>query len=90
MMATLFLVEPVSRAYIKGGVSSFEFAYEMNGCWVVNAYQPEFAVAYEEMSFLDYLEKLSLIILEPIHYGSWCGRVDSKGIQDIDVATRGS
>jgi SAM-dependent methyltransferase len=88
MLATLFLMDPVSRAFIKGGVSSFEFEYEMDGCWVVNPYQPEFAVAYDEMSFRDHLEKHTLVILEPIHYGSWCGRVDSTGIQDIVVATR--
>lgn len=85
---TFFLLNKVSRAYIRLGASGLDFKHEWNGCLVVDLKEPELAIAHDEQSVQALFEKHQLELQEPIYYGSWCGRREHYGVQDIVVSTR--
>jgi hypothetical protein len=45
-------------------------------------------VAFEENYIRTLYGKYGLRIMEPIHYGSWCGRRNFLSYQDIIVASK--
>jgi len=45
-------------------------------------------VAYDEEFVRDLFQKHSLTIMEPIHYGNWCGRERYLSMQDIVIAVK--
>lgn len=55
---------------------------------VENKDLPENAISYDESFVLNLYEKYGLKIIEPIHYGSWCGRKNLLFYQDIIVAIK--
>ena len=49
---------------------------------------PEAAVAFEETFIRQACVARGLELLEPIHYGSWCGRSRHLSYQDVLLATK--
>ena len=45
-------------------------------------------LAYEEATVRQLFSRHRLRILEPVHYGNWCGRAEHLSYQDIIVAER--
>jgi hypothetical protein len=64
------------------------FNYQMEGFSTIDINSPEEAIAYDEYVVKKYFDKCKLKIIEPIHYGSWCGRLKSLSFQDIVIATK--
>ncbi len=85
-LITFFLLNVESLNLIETKVSKREFRYELDGCRVKNKDVPEREVAYEEDSIRRLFGKYNLSIIDPIRYGSWCGRAEYLSYQDIVVA----
>jgi SAM-dependent methyltransferase len=85
---TYFLLTPDSSRLIEEKASSIDFRYAIPGCRVENKDVPEDVVAYDESRIRELYEKHGLNISEPIRYGSWCGRKNALGYQDIVVASK--
>lgn len=87
-LITYFLLTPDSSKLIDEKASSIDFRYELRGCRVENKDMPEAAVGYDEGRIRELYKKYVLNILEPISYGSWCGRKNALSYQDIVVASK--
>ncbi len=86
---TYFLRNPEVIALMASGHSKFRFDHAIaDHSWVADAHNPEAAVAYAEDYVRQLYQRNSLELLEPIHYGSWCGRSSTHSFQDIAIATR--
>lgn len=88
-LITYFLRNPEAIALMSSGQSKFKFDHVIDDrCWAADATHPEAAVAYAEDSVRQLYQRTGLILLDPIHYGSWCGRSSTPSFQDIVIATR--
>ncbi len=87
-LITFFLLNQESRQAIDAKVSRRVFPYELDGCRVRDKEVPEREVAFEEASIRSLYQDHHLAIMEPIRYGSWCGRSKYLSYQDIIVATK--
>jgi SAM-dependent methyltransferase len=87
-LITYFLLTADSLRLMEEKASSIDFSYALQGCRVKNKEVPEDAVAYHEDRIRQRYRKHGLNILEPIRYGSWCGRKHALSYQDIVVATK--
>jgi SAM-dependent methyltransferase len=87
-LITYFLLTADSLKLIEENASSINFRYSLHGCRVKNKEVPEDAVAYYENRIRELYRKHGLNILEPIRYGSWCGRKNALSYQDIVIATK--
>jgi hypothetical protein len=56
--------------------------------WIVNEEFPEHAIGYDEEIIRLLFTDNGLKIIEPIHYGGWCGRKPHLPYQDICVVTK--
>jgi len=88
-LITFFLLNAESRSLIDSGDSSLDFRYEIDGTLTVDERTPEVAIAYDEAWIRMTFQKFGLQIIEPIRFGSWCGRRHYLSVQDIVVAVRG-
>jgi ubiquinone/menaquinone biosynthesis C-methylase UbiE len=87
-LITFFLINPESLEYITSKVSLLDFRYECKDYRTTNKDNPETAVAFSEIIIRRLFELYSLNIIEPIHYGSWCGREEFLSYQDLVIATK--
>lgn len=85
---TFFLLNKESSNLIVKKQSKFDFKYQKEDCRIEVKTIPESAVAYDEGFVKELYKKYGLEILEPIRYGSWCGRKDFFSFQDIIIATK--
>lgn len=85
---TFFILNPESTDLIHARKSSQDFRYPLSGCHVVSRVEPEKAVAYTESDLRELFDASGLSIVEPIHFGAWCGRERFVGYQDMVVAER--
>jgi ubiquinone/menaquinone biosynthesis C-methylase UbiE len=85
---TYFLANDDALARMAQGAAIFSFIYKREGYLTVSRIEPEKAVAYDESSIRALYEKCRLKIMEPIHYGNWCGRKDCRSGQDIVAAEK--
>ncbi len=69
-------------------VFKLDFKYEMAGFRTTDQTNPEYAVGYDQQYITGLYEKLGFKIIEPIHFGSWCGRERYLNFQDIIVAQK--
>ena len=88
-LITFFLLNAESRSLIDSGESKLDFRYEIDGTLTVDERTPEAAIACDESWIRMTYQKVGLRIIEPIRFGSWCGRRDFLSYQDIVVAVRG-
>ncbi len=85
---TFFLLNPESLSLIDKKRSRFDFKYSYGDCRIEHEDMPENVVSYTEILVRNLYEKNQLMIIEPIHFGSWCGRENFVSFQDIIVATK--
>jgi ubiquinone/menaquinone biosynthesis C-methylase UbiE len=83
---TYFLLNDESRQLMAKGASELDFKYDYEGCKIISTKTPESAIAYEEANVLELYQNHSLIVNEPIRYGSWSGRQEGLSFQDIIVS----
>ena len=87
---TFFLLNNESRKQIRDGKSTQNFRYTFKHnkeeYLTIDKANPEAAVAFDERFVRDLYERTNLVIVEPIYYGSWCGRSDFLDYQDIIIA----
>jgi ubiquinone/menaquinone biosynthesis C-methylase UbiE len=85
---TFFIINAEAVSLMLQSLAHFNFCYKGKGYFTVSRIEAEKAVAYEEAYIRTLYEKCRLKIIEPVHYGNWCGRKDSLSGQDIVVAAR--
>jgi len=87
-LITFFLLNRDSIELINDKKSTLDFQYIRNAYRTINDDEPEAAIAYDEAYIRSLYEKYGLRIVEPIHYGNWCGRTNFLSYQDIIVALK--
>ncbi len=87
-LITFCLSNAESLNLIERKKSTLDFKYDFNHYRVVDRTLPESAVAYHESYARTLYSKYGLKIVEPIHYGSWCGREQFLNYQDIVLAVK--
>jgi SAM-dependent methyltransferase len=87
-LVTGFLLNAQSEALIVAGRSRFRFTHSYGRQRVINPDLPQAAIAYPEAQLRAWLAEYQLQVLEPIHYGNWCGREPFTDGQDIVIAQR--
>lgn len=87
-LITFFLMNPESSELIREGRSHLDFVHPGRGFMTVDPETPEHAVAFEESRIRGLFEKNRLDLLDPVRYGSWCGRTEFLSFQDIVLAAR--
>ena len=84
--ATFFLCNTPPHRKSGGESQALNFKYVLGRHQVVDIEKPEYAVAYDEEYILNLFERNGLEIKPPLHYGSWNGRAEYLGFQDIIIA----
>jgi SAM-dependent methyltransferase len=87
-LLTFFLLTPQAEAELAAGRAMLPFAHEAGGGLVVDARQPEEAIAFQTESVRAALSEAGLEVREPIHPGLWANAPDGLTLQDIVVARR--
>lgn len=87
-LLTYFILNGESRGLLDEGASTLACGHEGDGYRTADSARPESLVAYDEEAVRAALAARGLRIVEPIHYGSWCGRPQSLSFQDIVVASK--
>jgi SAM-dependent methyltransferase len=87
LFATFFLLDEESRGLIAAGRSSLAFPAAADPMAVVDEAVPEEAVAYTTAWVEATLARHGLTATGR-HPGSWCGRAEAVGYQDVITATR--
>ena len=87
-LITFFLLNQESLSHIDKKQSSFDFKYNYGDYRIKDNDMPEDAISYDENFVRNLYEKHALKIVEPIHYGSWCGRENFLSFQDIIIAIK--
>jgi len=85
---TYFLLNSESLPLIESRQSTLDFKYVTPRYRTIDENIPEHAVAYEEEKIRELYQQNQMKILEPIHYGSWCGRKTFFNYQDIVIARK--
>ena len=88
MLATFFLLNADAEAAMRSGRAAYDFRFARDGHRVVDADDPEYAVAYPEADVLAALSRHGLALRAPVHHGSWTGQAGGESFQDIVVATK--
>ena len=86
---TFFLLNAEAWRNVHDGRDGVNFRFRRDGYWTNNRRIPEAAVAYDEADVREEFERNALEIAL-VQYGSWSGRDDGIGWQDIVVAARSS
>ncbi|MBU1145312.1 MAG: class I SAM-dependent methyltransferase [Firmicutes bacterium] len=93
-LITFFLLDEealslINRANAKAySGRKLDFQYIRENYRTIDENMPELAVAYELPYIVNLYKNNNLLINDPIYYGSWCGRRDYLGNQDMVVATK--
>jgi ubiquinone/menaquinone biosynthesis C-methylase UbiE len=87
-LITYFLLETSSSEPVDPSTCTQDFRHEMDGYRTVDREKPESATAYAEGWIRDCYLKRGLRIVEPIRYGSWCGRKKFLSYQDIVIGLK--
>jgi SAM-dependent methyltransferase len=83
---TFFLLNQESRALIGRGKSTIQFPLRNGICVPEDERQPEHAMAYDEGHVRELFSSSGIPIMDPIRYGSWCGRSTFTSYQDVVIA----
>jgi len=87
-LITFFLLNKESLKLIDAGLSRLDFKHEFNEYRTIDQDTPEYDIAYNEEFIRRRFNSYGLNIVEPIHYGSWCGRRSFLSDQDIIIAIK--
>lgn len=85
---TFFLINDESRRLIKAGKAYCDFNYNYEDYSINDIDVPDATVAFEETYMRKLYGKCGLEIIEPVRYGSWCGRANFLSFQDIVIAVK--
>lgn len=87
-LTTYFLLNDESSRLIKARKGSLNFDHQGPGYRTTKKKRPEAAIAYPETFIRDLHAASDLVLQEPIHFGSWCGRPQYLSFQDILVSVK--
>ena len=86
---TWFILNDESLRLIRQGRSQISMTHELaEGCRTKSARVPEKAIAIPESTVRTIYASAGLEIVEPIQFGSWCGRSNGVSFQDLVIARR--
>ncbi len=85
---TFYLLNENSKKQMECGLTKRNFKHKFNGYWSTDEKTPEKAIAYEETYVRKFYEKYGLKIIEPIHFGRWCGVKSILSNQDVIIAEK--
>jgi len=83
-----FILNDESLKLIESGKSTQNFKYKYKDFRIVNPDNPEETISYPEEYIRHLYAKNNLKIIEPIRYGSWCGRENFIYYQDLIIAQK--
>ena len=86
LLATFFLLDADARRRQREGTAAIGFRQEHWPAVVADPDEPEAAVGYDEAWVRDRLADHGLHLREPVRRGTWSGRPDGAGFQDVIVA----
>jgi ubiquinone/menaquinone biosynthesis C-methylase UbiE len=84
---TFFLLNDEARRLSSAGLSSLDFRFSRDGCYIDDENVPEHAVAFDE-EYIRVLYHTIGLDVEMLRYGSWCGRGSYLSYQDIVIASK--
>jgi SAM-dependent methyltransferase len=87
-MITFFLLNDEAEKCINSNLSTLDLKYGAEKYRIINQNKPEAAIAYYENFVRELYKRNNLNIIEPIHYGSWCGRKKFLSYQDMVLAIK--
>jgi ubiquinone/menaquinone biosynthesis C-methylase UbiE len=87
-LISYFLLNAESKKLLDEGMGTVKFPYVEQDCMINHRKYPEGAVAFEESFIRQCYAAHGLEILEPVRYGSWCGRDRMLSYQDVVVAIK--
>jgi SAM-dependent methyltransferase len=87
-LISYFLINDEAEQGIASGKSGKAFAHHFDGYRADDAEVHERAISYDERAVRELYRWAPLRIVEPILYGSWCGRDAYVSHQDIVIAER--
>jgi len=87
-LITFYLLNKESLELMNAGKSMLDFKYEFEKFHTINIDIPEAGICYDEAFVLGLFKKYGLKITQPLHYGRWCGRLNSLSFQDIIIGTK--
>lgn len=82
---TYFILNEESVRLQTGATSKFHFKYPTEGGMYAFEGKPEAAIAFSESNVRTWALEAGLELVEPIHYGNWCGRDRFVSVQDIVI-----
>lgn len=87
-MITYFLLNPESESLVEQGKASFKLPYKGDNYRAEKLEDPEDTTALSESFVRNVHAKHACPVIEPIHYGNWCGRSQTLSFQDIVVSKK--
>jgi ubiquinone/menaquinone biosynthesis C-methylase UbiE len=83
-----YLLNDESRELSAEGTGGPDFHHDFGVYRSISRETPEYSVAYEEEYLRELYARCGHELVEPVHYGTWCGREGLENYQDIIVARR--
>lgn len=87
-LASFLLLNEEAERCIDAGKSKLTLRHPFGPCRTESAATREAAIGYPESFVRALFAAKHLTLVEPIHFGSWCGRDRALSFQDIVVAAR--
>lgn len=87
-MISYFILNDESIKLVETGKSTQDFRYKFEGYRTTNPDMPEEAIGFPEEDIRSIYAKNNLRIIDPIRFGSWCGRERFLNYQDIIIAEK--
>ncbi len=87
-LASMLLLNDESERCIAAGKGALTLRHPVGVSRTEVAAIPEAAVGYPEAVVREIFASKGLSLVEPIHFGSWCGREGGLSFQDLVIAAR--
>lgn len=88
-LITYFLLNEESCKFLENKKTAIRFQFPAEKALLVDKFDPESAIAFEEPYILELYKSLGLNVITPIYYGNWCeGRAGNSGFQDMIIARK--
>ena len=86
-LITFFLLNEESERLTQTPEAKIQIIHDFgqNGAKVMDLQHPEAAIGFPEPYVRQLLADSGLVLQEPIHFGSWCGRQGTVSFQDVLV-----
>ena len=87
-LISYFLLNSESSELMKTKDSKIDIKYKLDGYSSISETNPERVIGYDEKFIRQLYESNDISIVEPIHFGNWCGRKEHLSFQDIIIAKK--